>query len=206
MRTIDEIRSDIRELKRNTHTIRCGELREIAKKYGDKKIYLVNSSDEEVPGQFRRVHDFVFGFRWELHESDSVTTLAEEAFRQWGGYIDTPVQICETMDQGGGACAAFGEYTICGDCIVFRRNRDAFKKIHSLREELNKAESAESDKRMNQLLTEGLSLPLVKKPFAPLFEEKRTMPDLLANHIVGVQPVSGPIGFARSLRKIYGSN
>lgn len=39
-----------------------------------------------------------------------------------------------------------------------------------------------------------------------VFEEKRTMPDLLANHIVGVQPVSGPIGFARTLRKIYGSH
>ena len=59
MRSVNEIRTDIRRLKRAYHKITCGELRDIFRRYGDKQIYLIDAHGSEVPGAFYRVHEFI---------------------------------------------------------------------------------------------------------------------------------------------------
>ena len=246
MRTKAELRAEFKKLRSETHCITCGELRDICRRYGDKAVYLIDADGNEVPGAFSRIHDFIYSYRWELHpytkdpvkvvidtigsargpanDGSPVKYLEQESFNQWGGYIDVPVYICETNEGGSPRLPAFGEYSICGDRVVFRRNHEAYKKYEILLTEWREIIDAEEKKRREELEKQlkdpaGFTIPLPKiaRKFPPLFasdmlvnskqtpknrEEKRHH-QTLGEQLVGVMPTKGPIGYAKTLRKIY---
>jgi hypothetical protein len=226
MRKSNEIRTEIRSLGREYHQITCGELRDICRRYGDKQIYLVDAHNDEVPGRFTRIHDFMHSYRWELHPGDcsDAVGMVNESFGQWGGYIDVPVFICDTAHGADGGSPAFGEYTICGDRIVFRRNVEAYRRYLNLLDELATARKAEADAYRKELCRTSRDIVPFERPrvrgcrkFPPMFPDdslkipnvprnrnERRHPDLLANHIIGVTPVAGPVEFPKSLRELYG--
>lgn len=246
MRTKEELRDELRKLRREYHRITCGELRDICRRYGDKAIYLIDANGNEVPGAFSRIHDFIYSYRWELHpftqepvkvvidtigsargpehDGSPVKYLVNESFNQWGGYIDVPVYICETNEGGYPRLPAFGEYTICGDRIIFRRTHEAYEKYEILHTEWREVIDAEEKKRNAELEKQlkdpaGFSIPLPKcaRKFPPLFasdtpltskqpprnREERRHHTTLAEQLVSVSPIAGPIGYAKALKKIY---
>lgn len=206
MRSVHEIRNDIRRLKRAYHRITCGELRDIFRRYGDKQIYMLDSSSNEVPGAFYRIHDFLHSYRWELHplmldgikvriecigsvrgpgnDTSTVKYLSREAFGHWGGYVDVPVYICETVDGAEPSLPAFGEYTICGDRVIFRRPRQAYIEYGELLSEWDEATEMESKKRRKENAGVGYEIANVTKP--P--QVRRAFPALFADTIIGFPP------------------
>jgi hypothetical protein len=200
MRSIHEIRNDIRRLKRAYHKITCGELRDIFRRYGDKQIYLIDAHGAEVPGAFYRIHDFLHSYRWELHplrldgikarissigsirgpgnDTSTVKYLSREAFGQWGGYVDVPVYICETVDGADPSLPAFGEYTICGDKVIFRRTDEAYAVYGRLSKEFNEANSSVKPFDESYFRSYPIQLPQVRRQF----------PKLFADSIIGIPP------------------
>lgn len=202
-KNISEIKAEIKKLRRLYHTVTCGELREIFHRYGDKEIYLIDSDGNEVPGAFTRIHDFLYSFRWELHplsdkaitaknvtiamtrgpgSSDEVKYLSREAFELWG-YIDVPVYVCDTDDDATPQIPAFGEYTICGDRVIFRRSREVYVKYGELLEECREAKKIEAEKRISK--SEMINIGDIK-----LAQVRRVIPTLFADMLVGVNPAN----------------
>jgi len=153
-----EIRAEFKKLRRSYHTVTCGELRQIFRRYGDKQIYLIDSEGNEVPGSFYRIHDFMYSYRWELHplsydgiyvkinsigsvkgpgNSVDVKYLSREAFNQWGGYIDVPIYVCNNDEGASPQLPAFSEYTICGDRVIFSRSKQAYIEYAKLMQQWN---------------------------------------------------------------------
>lgn len=192
----------LKKLRRSYHSVTCGELRDIFRRYGDKQIYLINSDGNEVPGTFYRIHSFLHSYRWELHplsldgitakiesigsvrrseSSESVKYLSGEAFNQWGGYIDVPVYVCEDSEGADPGIPAFSEYTICGDRVIFRRSRQAYIEYAEVESEWREPKRLEEEKRADRHDQEfDIRLPMVRKSF----------PCLMADCIVGVSPRS----------------
>lgn len=190
----------LKKLRRSYHRVTCGELRDIFRRYGDKQIYLIDSDGNEVPGTFYRIHSFMHSYRWELHPlsldgitakiesigsvrrsdgTDSVKYLSREAFNQWGGFIDVPVYVCEDSEGADPRTPAFGEYTICGDRVIFRRSRQAYIEYAEAVSEWREAKRLEAEKRADSHDQEfDIRLPMVRKSF----------PMLLADCIVPVIP------------------
>ena len=192
MRSTKEIRNDIRRIKRAYHKITCGELRDIFRRYGDKQIYLIDTDGNEVPGSFYRIHDFLHSYRWELHplrldgvkvrvvsigsvrgpgnDTSAVKYLSKEAFGQWGGYVDVPVYICKTENDADPYAPAFGEYTICGDRVIFKRTDEAYAKYGRLDKEFTEARKAEI-KNIPDIGSRPIQMPKVRRPFPKLFAD-----------------------------------
>lgn len=160
----------LKKVRRSYHRVTCGELRDIFHRYGDKQIYLIDSAGNEVPGAFCRIHDFLHSYRWELHplsddritakidsagivtrseDLESVKYLSREALNQWGGFNDVPVYVCEDSEGANPRIPAFGEYTICGDRVIFRRSRQAYIEYGEILRECREAKRLEEEKRAN---------------------------------------------------------
>lgn len=216
MRTIPELREEYKKLKRKYHTITCGELREICERYGDKKIYMLDAAGNEVPAYFVRIHDFIYSYRWELHQMDeknpkiqidsigsikgseedgSVKSLVKESFRQWGGFYDVPVYVCLTGNGADGRMPAFGEWTICGDRIIFRRNTEAYIEYSKLCCEWKAAYEARAK--------EAWSYNLGKVPEIKLAKCSRAFPKLFADTVISVQPMESPVKLEEKIRHLY---
>jgi hypothetical protein len=197
-----ELREEFKKLRRSYHTVTCGELREIFRRYRDKEIYLIDSNGNEVPGGFHRIHDFLYSFRWELHplsekgilanvqsigmtrgpgSSDEVRYLSREAFGMWG-YIDVPVYVCDTADYVDPRIPAFSEYTLCGDRVVFRRSREAYVKYDELLKEWNKSVRIEAEMEAKRLTMRDTTIELP--------QVRRSFPTLFADMLVGVSPAT----------------
>ena len=219
MRTIPELREEFKKLKRKYHTITCGELREICDRYGDKKIYMLDLSGNEVPAYFVRIHDFLYSYRWELHPMDeknqkiridsigsirgseddgSVKSLVRESFRQWGGFYDVPVHICINGNGADGRMPAFAEWTLCGDRIVFRRNREAYIEYDKLGCEWKAAQAARA-KESGSFTNYNLG----KLPEIKMAKCSRGFPKLFADSIIPVQPLKGPVKLDEKTRHLY---
>ena len=219
MRTIPELREEYRKLKRKYHTITCGELREICERYGDKKVYMLDAAGNEVPAYFVRIHDFLYSYRWELHQMDeknpkiqinsigsikgseddgSVKSLVKESFRQWGGFYDVPVHVCVNGNGADGRMPAFAEWTLCGDRIIFRRNTDAYIEYNKLGCEWKAAQAARAKESGS-----FTNYDLGKLPDIKLAKVNRAFPKLFADTIIPVQPMKGPLKTDKKNRHLY---
>lgn len=217
MRTIPELREEFKKLKRKYHTITCGELREICDRYGDKKIYMLDVSGNEVPAYFVRIHDFLYSYRWELHQLNeknpkiridsigsikgseddgSVKSLVKESFSQWGGFYDVPVYVCINGNGADARMPAFADWTISGDRIIFRRNTEAYLEYDKLGCEWKAAQAARAKESQNNL---G-QLPKLQ---IPLPIRRKGKPELLADKLIGVKPMKGPVKLDEKTRHIY---
>lgn len=149
-----------------------------------------------------------------------VKSLVHESFGQWGGYCDVPVYVCDDLERKCAYGPAFAEYTICGDRIIFRRTHEAYNRYDSLYEEYHNAEHAEArelEKQLKDPVGYTINLPKCTRKFPPLFasdmlvnskqeprnREERRHHQTLGEQLVGVMPTTGPIGYSKSLRKIY---
>lgn len=237
MRCSDAITEDITKLRKSYRQLTCGYLRAVFRRYGDKQIYLIDDSGNEVHAKFFRIHELYYGYRWELHPSSvqgirlhveigscncrqtssaPIKYLSEELFGEWGGYSYVPVYICENEEGEYGGRPSFGDYTICGDRIVFRRNKDAYEQYHALFRELVNSECFESRIREKEaaerIKREGIQLPKVKghKRWPALFD---SLPDLRKKSptnrcerrhpdpfplTIDCEPNNGSISFARA--------
>ena len=216
MRTIPELREEYKKLNRKYHTITCGELRKICDRYGDKKIYMLDAAGNEVPAYFVRIHDLIYGYRWELHQMDeknpkirintigsikrseddgSVKSLVKETFRQWGCFYDVPVHVCINGNGADGRMPAFGEWTLWGDRIIFRRNTEAYLEYNKLVCEWKAAQAARAK--------ESISYNLGKLPEIKVAKVNRAFPKLFADSIIPVQPMNGPVKLEKKTRHLY---
>jgi len=221
MRTIPELREEYRKLKRKYHTITCGELREICDRYGDKKVYMLDVDGNEVPAYFVRIHDFLYSYRWELHQmdeknprikintigsikgsepDDSIRSLVKESFRQWGGFYDVPVHVCINGNGADGRMPAFAEWTICGDRIIFRRNTEAYLEYNKLQCEWRAVLEGNAKKEQNRDLGK---LPETRIPL-PIMRKGK--PELLAPKLLSVKPMKGPVKLDEKTRHLYTDN
>ena len=219
MRTIPELREEFKKLKRKYHTITCGELREICDRYGDKKIYMLDVGGNEVPAYFVRIHNFLYSYRWELHPLDeknpkiqidsigsikgsvddgSVKSLVKESFSQWGGFYDVPVHVCVNGNGADGRMPAFGEWTICGDRIVFRRNTEAYLEYDKLGSEWKAAQAARA-KESGSFTKYNLD----KLPEIKMAKCSKGFPKLFADSILSVQPMKEAPKIEEKERHIY---
>lgn len=182
-----ELREEFKKLKRSYHRVTCGELRKILRRYGDKQIYLIDYEGNEVPGEFHRIHDFLYSFRWELRpmsdgvaSAEDVKRLSREAFKQWA-FVDVPVYVCDTSDHVNPSLPAFSEYTVCGDQVIFNRTREAYVKYGELLKEWNNAVRVEAEREAQKLCAQEtiIELPIVRRHF----------PTLFADTIIGVSPM-----------------
>ena len=217
MRTIPELREEYKKLKRKYHTITCGELREICDRYGDKKIYMLDVSGNEVPAYFVRIHDFLYSYRWELHQMDqknpkiqiesigsikgseddgSVKSLVKESFRQWGGFYDVPVYVCINGNGADARMPAFAEWTICGDRIIFKDNVEAYLEYNKLQCEWRAVQEANAKEARN-------NLGQLPKPQIPLPILRNGKPELLAGKLLSVKPAKGPVKLDKKTRHLY---
>lgn len=214
-----ELRAALKALKRKYHTITCGELREICHRYGDKKIYMLDAEEKEVPAYFVRIHDFFSSYRWELHQMDeknpkiridsigsikgseddgSVKSLVKESFRQWGGFYDVPVHVCINGNGDNGGMPAFAEWTLCGDKIIFRRNTQAYLEYNSLSCEWKAALNARSNESGSFKNYNPGKLPEFK-----IARVKRSFQKLFADSVISVQPMKEAPKIEGQKRHIY---
>ena len=222
MKTIPELREEFKKLKRKYHTITCGELREICKHYGDKQIYMLDADwEHEVPAYFVRIHDFLYSYRWELHQigeknprikintigsikgsepDDSIRSLVKESFRQWGGFYDVPVYVCINGNGADARMPAFAEWTICGDRIIFRDNVEAYLEYNKLQCEWRAVLEGNAKKEQNRDLGK---LPETRIPL-PIM--RKCKPELLAPKLLSVKPMKGPVKLDEKTRHLYTDN
>lgn len=92
---------------------------------------------------------------------------------------------------------AFGEWTLCGDRIIFRRNTEAYIEYNKLGCEWKAAQEARAKESRGFTNYNLGKLPKIK------LEVPRAFPKLFADAILPVQPMKGPVKLDKKTRHLY---